>query len=199
MKKAGSAIKQYFKGRNFKGEAESLNYTGIWRRVTGKNIERCTRPVAFKNGTLFVEVEDSVWLYQLTLLKEKIICDFNEFSTDIKINNIIFRSTGFSLSGGYAEKNMLIRPEIKDSNVQEQKISREELSDAEVKEIKKMVCFVPDLYQEKIDRLISSFFRLQQWKKQKGAKICVHCSSLFIDNGIAEGESALCHICRRDK
>ena len=198
MKKAGSIIKQYFKGQNLIGEEESLNYTGIWRRVTGKNIERCTRPVAFKKGILFVEVEDSAWLYQLTLLKDKIISDFNTISGDMRINNIIFRNTGFSLSENNIEKNMSVRYEKKDSNVQEQKITMEKLSAKELDEIKNMVCFVPDFYQNRMDRLISSFFRLQHWKKKKGAKICTRCCSLFFTNGINHGKELLCHNCRRE-
>ncbi len=198
MKKAGSIINNYFKGRNLTGKEESLNYTGIWRRITGKNIERCTRPVAFKKGILFIEVEDSVWLYQLTLLKEKLISDFNAISGDMRVNNIIFRNTGFSLSHSYIEKNNSVCDEKKDSNVQEQKITIEELSSTETDEIKNMVFFVPDLYKERMDRLISSFFRLQHWKKKKGAKVCSYCCSLFLANG-PDLKNPLCHICSREK
>ncbi len=199
MKKAGSIINNYFKDRNLNGEEESLNYTGIWRRITGKNIGRCTRPVAFKKGILFIEVEDSVWLYQLTLLKEKLISDFNAISGNIRVNNIIFRNTGFSLSDSYIEKNMSVCDGKKDSSIQEQKITIEELSATEIDEIKNMVFFVPDLYQDKMDRLLSSFFRLQQWKKKKGAKRCSYCCSLFFAKAIGQMEDPLCHICSREK
>ncbi len=199
MKKAGSIINNYFKCENFRREAESLDYTGIWQRITGKNIERCTRPVALKNGTLFVEVEDSIWLYQLTLLKDNIISDMNAISGDIKVTNIIFRNTGISLSGKIFKNNNFISQEKKDSNVQEQKITvEEELSGTDLENIKKLVSFVPNFCQEGMDSLISSFFRLQHWKSRKGAKICTRCSSLYLENENIYDKELLCHICKRE-
>ena len=196
MKKAGSIIKNYFDSLNFKGEEASLNYTGIWRCVTGKNIERCTRPVALKNGTLFVEVEDSIWLYQLTMLKDKIIADFNTLSGDSKITNIVFRNTGFSLSK--KNKSRTSFHGKKDSNIEEQKITLEELSCTETNEIKKMIFHVPISYQERLGRLISSFYGLQQWKRKKGAQKCTRCHSLFIADDLNK-KADICHICYREK
>ncbi|MEW5919537.1 MAG: DUF721 domain-containing protein [Bacillota bacterium] len=199
MIKAGSLIKDYFQRKNLKGKTESLTYTGIWKRVTGKNIERYTLPVALKNGTLFVEVEDSIWLYELTLLKEKIISDFNAISGEMVVSDIVFRNTGFPLRENNLEKELTLPCQKKDSFMQKKKLTMEKLGASETAEIKKIIQYMPESFQERMSRLLNNFFRLQEWKKEQGARVCPRCRSLFFPgDGAGEGKT-LCHICGREK
>ena len=49
-----------------------------WMESATDEIKKHSRPVNFKNGVLVVIVENSSWLYQLTLEKRQILEKFNE-------------------------------------------------------------------------------------------------------------------------
>lgn len=203
MIKAGSIIKDLFKNnsRNAAAAQENIKYTQIWRHITGKNIERRTRPVALKNGVLFVDVEDSVWLYQLTLLKDKLIDDFNAHAGEALISDIMFRSMGFSLLSTQKIKTMDGLPQKKDSFRQKTNLIKENLGAADQITIEKIMSTVPEPLREKMFRLLSSFFRMQQWKKKQGAKICPCCRTRFLEipqSGESHGQENICMICHQE-
>lgn len=182
MIKAGSLIKDYFNRKNLQGEKECLSYTGIWKRVTGKNIVRSTRPVSLKEGVLFVEVEDSIWLYELTLLKDQIIRDFNRISEDMLISDIVFRSTGHTLSN-QKEKQEVYQyqqsQQKKDLKTQTKKFKQDNWETEQKALLMKMVQRVPEPFQQNMSHLLGSFFSFQAWKKERGAMFCSRCRSLF--------------------
>ena len=63
-----------------------------WRAASGEETSKHSRPVSLKNGVLMVIVEDSVWLYKLTLEKFTIKNKFNNTYTGRnKANDIRFR------------------------------------------------------------------------------------------------------------
>ncbi len=76
------------KGAVKKGNAVRM----AWRAASGEETAKHTRPVSLKNGVLMVIVENSVWLYKLTLEKMDIMNKFNNVYTGRKkANNIRFR------------------------------------------------------------------------------------------------------------
>jgi predicted nucleic acid-binding Zn ribbon protein len=44
-----------------------------WPRVVGERLARRTRAVAFRDGTLHVEVEGSAWMHELGFLKRDLV------------------------------------------------------------------------------------------------------------------------------
>ena len=63
-----------------------------WSYATEEEVKKHARPVSLKNGTLMVIVEDSTWLYKLTLEKRMILGRFNEkYSGRKKPQDIRFR------------------------------------------------------------------------------------------------------------
>lgn len=71
-----------------KGEA----VTAAWQASTSTEIVKHARPVSFKNGILMVIVENSSWLYRLTMEKRKIKERFNNnYSGRKKASDIRFR------------------------------------------------------------------------------------------------------------
>lgn len=200
MINAGSVIKEFFqrRARTTEEAREIITCTRIWQHVIGKNIERRTRPVALKNGVLFVEVEDSVWLYQLTLLKDKIITDFNSHADKALISDIMFRNMGFSLLSTDGIKKMPGSPGKKDSSRQKPKLIKDKLGTAEKETIEKMVSAAPGPLREKMHRLLSSYYLMQQWKKKQGAKICPRCRTLFLERNESRGKESICVMCQRE-
>ena len=49
-----------------------------WKAAAGEKATGHTQPAGFKKGTLMMIVENSAWLYKLTLEKRDIIKKFNE-------------------------------------------------------------------------------------------------------------------------
>ncbi len=63
-----------------------------WREALPEKELKKTRPVAIKKSVLTVLVENSSWLYSLTLRKRKILKDFNDnYDSRKKIKDIRFR------------------------------------------------------------------------------------------------------------
>ncbi|MBU0570584.1 MAG: DUF721 domain-containing protein [Candidatus Omnitrophica bacterium] len=63
-----------------------------WMSAAGEEALGRTQPVSFKKGTLMVIVENSTWLYKLTMEKRGIIKLFNEnYSGRQKLEEIRFR------------------------------------------------------------------------------------------------------------
>lgn len=61
-----------------------------WREIVGEKISKHTQPITVKKGNLFVRVDSSGWLTQLTYLKEKIISQINQREASNLIKNIYF-------------------------------------------------------------------------------------------------------------
>lgn len=49
----------------------------VWEDVVGEAIAQHARPVEIRNGVLFVEVDSSVWMQELGLLRESIAARLN--------------------------------------------------------------------------------------------------------------------------
>ncbi len=63
-----------------------------WKTATTEETREHARPVSFKNGILMVVVENSAWLYKLTLEKRTMLEKFNEtYAGRKKARDIRFR------------------------------------------------------------------------------------------------------------
>ncbi|MBD3380198.1 MAG: DUF721 domain-containing protein [Candidatus Omnitrophica bacterium] len=63
-----------------------------WNRSVSEKEQAHSRPVNYKNATIIVLVENSVWLYKFTLEKRDILKRFNEnYTGRTKARNIRFR------------------------------------------------------------------------------------------------------------
>lgn len=67
-------ISKWEKDKNRKGTA----VREAWDYAVGEDIKKHTKPVSLKNNTMVVIVEDTPWLYKLTLDKRNILSRFNE-------------------------------------------------------------------------------------------------------------------------
>ncbi len=84
----GGLLRKWEKGSVKKGNA----VREAWRSAAGEAALGRTQPVSFKRGTLMVIVENSTWLYKLTMEKRGIIKLFNEnYSGRQKLEDIRFR------------------------------------------------------------------------------------------------------------
>ena len=63
----------------------------VWEEAVGKNISRRAKAVSLRNDILFVHVQNSVWLQELSLLKEGIIEKINTLVGKDVVRDIVFR------------------------------------------------------------------------------------------------------------
>ena len=57
--------------------AEGWRAVSDWPAVAGPRLERHTRAVSFRDGTLAVEVEGSAWMHELGFLKRELVRNLN--------------------------------------------------------------------------------------------------------------------------
>ena len=81
-----------------------------WREIVGEKISRHTQPITVKKGNLFVRVDSSGWLTQLTYLKEKIISQINQREGSNLIKDIYFHL-------GEVKENCLVRENIQSGKI----------------------------------------------------------------------------------
>ncbi|OIO38055.1 MAG: hypothetical protein AUJ75_03370 [Candidatus Omnitrophica bacterium CG1_02_49_10] len=60
------------------GAINKEDITDIWSAAVGDKFARNSEPVTFKKGVLTVSVEGSTWLYELELMKEKIMVSLKD-------------------------------------------------------------------------------------------------------------------------
>ena len=84
-------LERVFKKLSLKQKIEELKVLNSWREVVGEKIYKHSRPLSIKKGLVFVKVDNSGWLAELTYLKEKIISEFNKREGEEIIKDIYFR------------------------------------------------------------------------------------------------------------
>lgn len=108
-KKAGSAVGDIVGGvikelRNT-SRITAEDIAGAWLDVVGKPASRHSQPVSFRKNTLFINIDRSTWLYELTLRKREIIAGLGEKLQGKKIKNIRFRIGDIAAERGGKQKN----------------------------------------------------------------------------------------------
>ncbi|HHT46062.1 MAG TPA: DUF721 domain-containing protein [Firmicutes bacterium] len=95
METIGPAIDNFLEKYGLKKQLQARKYLSAWDKIVGPKISRHARPLTINKKKLIVEVNDSNWLYHLTMLKGRIIKDFNqEFHEEI-ISEIKFINADF--------------------------------------------------------------------------------------------------------
>ncbi|OQX52403.1 MAG: hypothetical protein B5M53_08540 [Candidatus Cloacimonas sp. 4484_209] len=90
MKRVGKILEKVIKDlgiyKRF-NEQKSLLY---WNESVGDRISGKTKPLYAKNGKLIVEVENNVWMNELSFLKPEIIKKINQKIGSNAIDDILF-------------------------------------------------------------------------------------------------------------
>ena len=63
----------------------------VWEEAVGKTISRRAKAISLRNDILFVRVQNSVWLQELSMLKEGIIEKINTLVGKDVVRDIVFR------------------------------------------------------------------------------------------------------------
>lgn len=87
----GELVKKVIKklgGKGHLGEEEIIN---AWAFVVGRKAARHTKPVSFRKSVLLINVNESSWLYELTIRKKEILKGLAARLEGKKLKDIRFR------------------------------------------------------------------------------------------------------------
>lgn len=84
-------LERLFNRLNIDKKLKEMKALKLWEEVTGDKISRHSYPLFVRKGNLFVRVDSSGWLTQLTYLKNEIISRLNQRLGGSSIKNIYFR------------------------------------------------------------------------------------------------------------
>ncbi len=90
-KKLESLLKKVMKDLGKKGKLTEEVMAEIWKEAVGENASKHTKPKSIKKGTLFITVDDSSWMYDLTLKKRDIVSSLDGKLKGRKVKDIRFR------------------------------------------------------------------------------------------------------------
>ncbi|MBN1405878.1 MAG: DUF721 domain-containing protein [Candidatus Omnitrophica bacterium] len=90
----GSALKGLFEEMHRANEAGLTKEAVVsaWVAAAGKKAAKHSSPAQLKGKTLLVNVDSSVWIYQLRLQEKEIVKKMNRLITTKEVEKIKFRS-----------------------------------------------------------------------------------------------------------
>jgi len=191
MEKVGHSVDAFLERTGLKKQLKKREYLYIWEKVAGQHIARFTRPVKIKEETLFVEVSDSIWVYHLNILHQKIIDEFNLLAGSNMISKIKFINEDFHTRdlSDRANVNVDLFTDQKDYFIHDKSST---LAPKEEEELEKALQMSPEYFRNQLRIIFKKSFLRDKWKIEKGAIYCRGCSDPFFRNNL---EDELCPYC----
>lgn len=84
-------LKKTLKDLRSKKKLTQEEVAAMWEEAVGRAASRHTRPVSFRGARLAVNVDDSGWLYELTIKKKEILAKLGGKFQPKKLKDIRFR------------------------------------------------------------------------------------------------------------
>jgi hypothetical protein len=88
-------------------QREQFRVWDIWEGVVGPQIAGKTRPEALRNGVLVVSVTSSVWMQELSFMKQKILDRINQTLAPATIREIRFKLGDIQQAGAGCDEEPL--------------------------------------------------------------------------------------------
>jgi predicted nucleic acid-binding Zn ribbon protein len=95
VKHIGGPLRDLLEGRGLSEGIAGWRAVAIWSDAVGKEIATHSRASRFVDGTLYVEVENSVWLQELSYLRRELAGRLNA-----RLGRDAIRSVHLVLAGG---------------------------------------------------------------------------------------------------
>lgn len=116
MEKIGIILKETLKKSGLEKKLMQFQIFLNYENLVGDNIARVSRPVFFRNDTLFIGVENPIWSHQLHFLKREIIEKLNSLFNEPLVRDIKFQICGFEgqkpdLSSGIKNDKIIELPD----------------------------------------------------------------------------------------
>lgn len=189
MDKLAKPLQSLLKKCGLEKQLEKRRYLQLWPTVVGRQVAAYTRPVNISRQKMTVEVNDSTWLYHLTLLKHKIITDFNTFAgakilQEIKFINADFKS-GWQQQPEKTKQGTFFAEKPETGRVQ--------LEKEEEQELEKIIQQAPEFLQARLQKIFKNYYLQQKGKEIEGARACERCRRLTFTL-----QAGFCELCWHD-
>ena len=90
-KKLKHLLDDYLKGTDFKDINTTISIQLVWEKMVGKQISSNTKIQSFKNGTIIINVSNSIWRNELSLQKQILLEKLKKKEPNLKIKDIILK------------------------------------------------------------------------------------------------------------
>lgn len=190
MEKIKSALTDFLQKSGFEGKLDEMSYLDLWPQVAGPQVMKHASPVSLKEKKLWVEVSDNVWVYHLTMLKPKLIKEFNKAAGFKAIEDIKFMNVDFPSSRRKFEKYKGIKADedtithISDITVV--------LSTEEKEVLQKIAQTSPLHFKEQLHKLLRGSLLRQKRRRKSGAVDCYTCGFPYYREEMKGGLCLLC-------
>ena len=91
LKKIKDLLADYLHGTNFNDINNIISIELIWGKIVGKPISNNTKIKSFKNGTIEINVSNSVWRNELSLQKNNLLAKLQTEEPNLNIKDIILK------------------------------------------------------------------------------------------------------------
>ena len=84
-------LSDYLSGTDFVEINNTITIQKIWKKTVGKPINNNTKIKSFKNGTIEINVSNSVWRNELSLQKNNLLEKLQNEEPNLNIKDIILK------------------------------------------------------------------------------------------------------------
>lgn len=114
----GDVLERLLSQLGIDSKIRQMRILSCWKDIVGEKLSKHSQPFAIKKGNLFVKVDSSAWLAQISYFKEKIISEFNCKQGKEVIKDIYFRiGKIYPLSSRKKEKRGLRRIRLSEEDI----------------------------------------------------------------------------------
>ncbi len=87
----GEILKSVVENLNQRKDQGIARIGSSWPKIAGTKFARHSRPAGFKKGLLIINVDESAWLYQMNLQRERLLKNLQARLEEENIQTIKFR------------------------------------------------------------------------------------------------------------
>lgn len=190
MEKIKTALTDFLHKSGFEEKLDEMNYLDLWPQVAGPQVMKHASPVSLKEKKLWVEVSDNVWVYHLTMLKPRLIKDFNKVAGFKAIEEIKFMNVDFPSSRRKFEMHKGINAdEENNTHISNMPVV---LSIEEKEVLQKIAQNSPSHFKEHLHKLLRGSLLRQKRRRKSGAVDCYTCGFPYYRE---EMKGELCLLC----
>jgi len=186
----GNVLKSALQSSGIKNKFMIYHCLLHWEEIVGPDISLHTSPGIVQGGTLFVNVDHSVWCHHLTMMKEDIINKVNNFAIRSFATEKIIRNIRFQAGDLKNNKNgNNLGEEEENQSKPILMVSRQEMQAAS-----QMASLLKNKHlQNKLAKLIGIDLALKKHRQMEQWHVCQNCKSL------CPPEEMYCNSCKITK
>ncbi|MDI6807807.1 MAG: DUF721 domain-containing protein [Candidatus Eisenbacteria bacterium] len=91
MERVGKILETVLRSFSLDSQLKGWKAVSLWNTVVGERVAGRTKAVSFRDGKLIVEVTSSVWMKELTYLRQDILRKLNDTLGEESIKEVVLK------------------------------------------------------------------------------------------------------------